>query len=231
MRSPRRLLLDKRMLQKNNISTDPPSPDSLFWKMWNECESIAYDAFNTDFIQGIGKGTLDPIKYGAFYVSDGFYCFNGRDCYGAAVCRADDKGLHDFLKGKYESYVSFDNDFSKTWHIREASGIIPIDVCKEYSNYETTITSHEDVIYTIALMLPCEYLWPWLASQLPSPQSSNVYAKWITENSDLQNAYAMGNYLEQYRADHPGEIDDNRAIEIYRQAMTFEYRNFAAATL
>jgi hypothetical protein len=44
------------------------------------------------------------------------------------------------------------------------------------------------------------------------------------------SAYAMGNFLDKYQADHRGEIDESNAIQIYKQAMTYEYRNFAAAT-
>jgi thiaminase (transcriptional activator TenA) len=231
MRNPRRLMLTKKMLQDYDLSTTPPPPNSLFWKMWETCTDIAQEALRTDFIQGISKGILDPVKYGAFYVSDGYYCFNGAESYLAAECRAKDETLKMFLLQKYQGYIDYDKDLTKIWHLRDARGIVPIDVCKEYSNYEATITSHEDPIYSIPLMLPCEFIWYWLAKQLYPPSSSNLYAAWITMNSESpDSAYAMGNFLDKYQADHRGEIDESNAIQIYKQAMTYEYRNFAAAT-
>ena len=79
-------------------------------------------------------------------------------------------------------------------------------------------------------MIPCEYLWAWLARQLPTPSPSNLYAAWINENNDPTGAYKMGNYLDTYMAANPGVVDQQDAISIYAAAMNYELQNFADAT-
>lgn len=228
MKNPRRLLLTDELIEKHNLSISPPPPESLFWKMWNSCTGIANQALATEFIQGIKLGNLDPVKYGGFNVSDAYYCFNGAQDYLAAESRAEDETLKAFLFQKYQSYQEYNKEFPETWHIRDARGVVPIDVCKLYSEFESNVASHEEPIYCIVMMIPCEYLWYWLADQLAPPVPGNLYALWITENNDPSGAYAMGNFLDSYQKDHP--IDESKAIQIYTQAMTYEEQNFAAAT-
>ena len=231
MKNPRRVALNDELIKKHNLSTSSPPPESLFWKMWNACVNIANQALATDFIQGIKLGNLDPVKYGGFNVSDAYYCFNGSQDYLAAESRAEDEVLKAFLLQKYQSYQKFNEEFPKIWHIKDASGVVPIEVCKRYLEFESTVASQEEPIYCIVVMLPCEYLWYWLANQLAPPTANNLYAPWITGNDSPNGAYAMGNFLDAYQQNHPGAIDENKAIEIYTQAMSYEVENFAAATL
>ncbi len=79
-------------------------------------------------------------------------------------------------------------------------------------------------------MLPCEYLWAWLAAQMNTPTSQNVYGGWITGNNDPSGSYAMGNFLVEYMAVNPGVIDQKLANDIYAWANFYEYANFSAAT-
>ena len=230
VRNPRRIVLTAEMKAKYKLSEEPPPPDSVFWKMWDACTRIAQESLATDFIQGIKNGTLDPVKYGAFNVSDAYYCFHGAQDYLAAESRASDETLKAFLLSKYNSYQKYNEEWPKTWHVRDVRGVVPIDVCREYAEYESTIASHEDPIYAIPLMLPCEYLWAWLAYELEPPGPGNLYAPWITENDDPTGAYALGNFLNSYMEEHPDAVDEAKATGIYTQAMTYEQRNFAAAT-
>lgn len=45
--------------------------------MWNDSQDIARQALQTDFVQGIKHGNLDPTCYGTFNVSDIYYCYKG----------------------------------------------------------------------------------------------------------------------------------------------------------
>ncbi|MDH3892693.1 MAG: TenA family transcriptional regulator [candidate division Zixibacteria bacterium] len=230
MRSPRRLVLSDELIAKHSMVTDPPPQDSLFWKMWNACTQIAADALATGYIQGIKAGNLDPVKYGAFMVSDAYYCFNGAQDYLAAETRTSDPELKAYLLAKYSSYQKYNQTFPDIWHVRDARGVVPLDICKEYSAWESTVASHEDPVYTVVALLPCEYIWYWLANQLAPPTPGNLYAEWITDNDSPKGAYAMGNYLVKYMAENPGVIDETKAIQLYTQAITYEQKNFAAAT-
>jgi len=230
MKNPRKIVLSDKMIKEHNLSTQPPPPDSLFWEMWNASEKIAHEALGTQFIKGIQSGTLDPVEYGGFNVSDAYYCFNGADDYLSAYNRAGDATLKYFLLSKHQSYEKYNKDFPKTWRIKDASGVVPTDVCKMYSAFETNIAADTNSIYTIIAMLPCEFLWYWLANQMTPASPSNLYSKWISGNDDPSGAYVMGNFLDYYQNAYPGVIDNDTAIQIYKTAMTFEFKNFQSAS-
>lgn len=227
MRSPRRLAPD--VITGLDGAETPPPASSLFWTMWNASVSTAQDALGTEFIQGIAAGNLDPVRYGGFNVNDAYYCFNGADDYLSASNRASDSGLESFLRAKYESYLKYNETFPTTWRVQNGDSVIPYPACALYSLYERLIAVVSPPIYSVIVMIPCEYLWAWLAAQLAPPDPSNLYAPWITENNDPSGAYKMGNYLDTYMAANPGVVDQDDAVAVFRQAMTFELENFAAA--
>jgi thiaminase/transcriptional activator TenA len=229
MKNQRRINLADEMIAKHSLCTDPPPPDSLFWAMWDSCTRIAQEALQTPFIQGINAGTLDPVVYGSFNVNDAYYCFNGAPDYYSAAQHSVDPVLRLFLLAKYNSYQRYNTTFPQTWRIKDATSIIPFDVCLQYSEYETNIAADYDPIYCLIVMLPCEYLWSWLGEQLSPPSSQNLYAPWVTGNNDPSGAYAMGNFLDAYQKANPDVIDQTTAIHIYTQAMSYEQQNFAAA--
>ena len=105
MKNNRAITVTEDLIKTHQLSSDSPPQDSLFWKMWRACESIANQALETDFIQGIQKGTLSPVTYGAFNVSDAYYCFHGAEDYKTAASRTDNEVLKSFLTKKHISYV------------------------------------------------------------------------------------------------------------------------------
>lgn len=229
MRNPRRIQLTGEDLRANNLSLDPPAPESLFWRLWNACQDTAQQALNTPFIQGIHHCTLDPVKYGALNVCDAYYCFKGANSYLAAASRTDDPVLKSFLLKKYASYEKYNEIFPKTWHVRDASSVVPTDINVKYAQLEADVASHADPIMCLVVMLPCEYLWYWLSDQMFPPDPNNLYAPWINGNHYPDGAYTMGNYLETYQQEH-GPIDFQAALAIYSAAMNYEKANFAEAT-
>ncbi|TDQ23894.1 TenA family transcriptional regulator [Tenacibaculum caenipelagi] len=227
MKNNRSTKLDQTFLTEYKLSTAPPPTDTLFWKMWNACQDIANETLNTQFIQEIKSGTLNPVHYGGFNISDAYYCFKGAQDYLNAMDRASNPTLKAFLHKKYNSYQKYNDTFPKTWRIKDAEGIIPSEVCKLYSKFESMVASHQDPIYALIVMIPCEYLWAWLAAQLSPTSSKNLYAPWITGNNDPNGAYAMGNFLEEYQKENP--VDEKLATQLYTQAITYEYQNFNTA--
>ena len=113
----------------DGISTEPPPEDSLFWKMWKNSKDIAERSLNTDYIQGIKKGTLSPNSYGYSTVNDAYYCFEGPDNYHKAAQRTDDFALKKYLLALEKSYRDYNEDFVTNWHLKDASSIKPIQVC------------------------------------------------------------------------------------------------------
>lgn len=223
----RRIRITPKFVEKYNLSVDPPPQNSLFFKLWNSNINIANQALATLYIQGIKNGTLDPIKYGAFTVSDAYYCYEGAQGYLNAESQTQDPILKAFLLKKYESYNTYNQTFTSIWRLRDASGIVPLPPTLAYSDFEQDVASHQDPIYTLITMIPCEYLWYWLANQISPPVQGNLYASWITGNDYPDGAYTMGNFIEQYVKTNP--IDENLAMNLYSQAMNYELQNFISA--
>lgn len=212
-----------------SLTVDPPGSDSLFVKMWKNSEDIAQQVLDTKYFKGIQKGDLDPNAYGSLMVQDAYYCFKGRDDYSAAAAHAFDGDCHDFLMGKVESYDSYNEYYHTTWHIREAQSVIPGKAIAEYAEYESYVAGNLISPYLFCVMLPCEYLWNWIANRLSkdTPQNS-LYYFWIEGNGGTPNgAYQMANILERYRS----SLDESKANEIFRKAMTHELNVFSSATI
>lgn len=210
----------------------PPPSDSLFWALWNQSTDLAKAACGTEFVQGIGNGTLDPVAYGGFNVNDAYYCFNGADDYATAATRTTDPNLEAYLQAKAQSYEKYNQIFPVVWHVKDAAGVVPFPVCVQYSEFETTVATQDDPIYALIVMLPCEYLWSWLAQQIAAQSPpGNLYQPWIGDNDDDSGAFKMGNFLYSYMQANPGVVDPGIATQLYRSAMDFELENFQAGTL
>ncbi len=50
-------------------------------KLFSESMDLANEALDTQFIQGIKAGTLDPTVYGGYTVQDAAYVYNGQRCF------------------------------------------------------------------------------------------------------------------------------------------------------
>ncbi|WP_428622132.1 hypothetical protein, partial [Sedimenticola sp.] len=211
MRNSRSLIDHDHLIKRHRLNTNPPSPDSLFWKMWNAGGSgIAKKALDTGFLQGIKDGNLDPIKFGAFNVSDIYYCFSGAKDYGKAAERTADPVLSDYLLNKQGSYNKYNKSACATWSLTGPQSVSPTPTAIKYSAFERSVAKGtakegdvEDPIFTLIAMLPCEFLWAWLAEQLAPPLHGNIYANWITSNAYPTGAYAMGNFLQDYISKNP----------------------------
>lgn len=205
-----------------------PPQSYLFWKMWNSCIGIANEVLKTDYFKGIVTGRLDPNAYGSLMVEDAYYCMKGRDSYSAGATHAYDEHCKDFLLAKCESYDNYNQYYHETWHIREAGGVLPGLDIKGYADYEAYVAGNLISPYLFCVMLPCEYLWTWIANTLDSvtPKDS-LYRFWIDGNKgEPTGAYQMATILEEYRS----VINEDQAMEIFKKAMEFELKVFTSAT-
>ena len=67
-----------------------------------------------------------------------------------------------------------------------------------------------DPVYTLIVMLPCEYLWGWLAEQMLPTTKGNLYNFWITDNNSSKGAFTIGNFMHEYNKHHPIDRDGQR---------------------
>lgn len=229
MRNPRAFLETPQLVLQRFAARTPPPVASLFWNLWSESSDIASKALQTPFIQGIASGTLDPVTYGRYHVSDAYYCFHAADDYLLAAARATDPVLKAYLAAKHASYTAYNNTFPATWHITDAAGIEPGQACRAYSRFERDVVSKEMPVYVLVAMLPCEHLWPWIALRIGPPKKGNLYRRWIEQNSDMGGAFAIGNVLDEFEERRPGVLCRDKAMRIYRRAMAYEWMNFETA--
>ena len=219
------------LIAQHKIPSTRPPESSLFWKMWNSVAVIAEDTLSLPYLQGIRNGTLDPNVYGGYNVADAYYCFKGADAYKVAISHTEvESPLWAFMKKKFDGYKKYNDTFPDTWHVSSAAAVTPPKITKDYSDFEDRVARNLPPIYTLIAMLPCEYLWAWLAFQMAPAQPGNVYAAWINDNNDPSGAYVMGNFLDMYMKLNSGVVDEERAVQTYGRAQYFEYANFAAAT-
>lgn len=233
MRSPRRIDFHHEALKPIPLKDTAPPPDSITWKLWLASDEIAREALNTDFIQGIKNGHLDPNHYGQYTVQDAVYCHHAQEDYQALENRASahgHPGLAAFAKARYTGYGTYIVETFKAWHIANVSAINPGEAARTYIDFEHSIATRWQPIYGVIAMIPCDQLWAYLATELgDDADPGNLYSFWITENSGWKGAYRLDNFVDDWLAEHPGVYDWDSALFVFQSCMTCEVNSFRAA--
>lgn len=234
MRSPRRIDFSHKALAAIPLNDKAPPPeDSISWALWLECRDIAEQTLSTDYLQGIKNGNLDPNIYGQYTLQDAVYCHHAQDDYQAIEKRALADGhpqLAAFAKARYDRYVSYNTETFNDWHIADAKAVSPGDAAQAYIDFEHLIANKWHPIYGVIGMIPCDQLWTWLATEMTGDfGSGNLYSFWITENADWGGAYRLGNFVDDWFAEHRRNYDRDAALFVYRSCMTCELNFFKSA--
>ncbi|MEM7245712.1 MAG: TenA family transcriptional regulator [Acidobacteriota bacterium] len=231
-RSPRRLG-DAPSLQSVDVPTTPPPEDSISWKLWLGAQDLARDALQSDFVQGIANGSLDPNAYGHYSIQDVAYCVHGESDYAKTVERANAAGepvLAAFAQARHDSYRSYTSSLLESWHLNNDQAVTPGPAARAYIDFEQMVASTLPPIYLIVAMIPCDQLWPWLAEQVgPKVKPGNVYAFWPKENGGWHGAYRLDNFVDRWFADHPDQHDEATATWVFRSCVTGEVNFFRSA--
>ncbi|MFI3322359.1 MAG: hypothetical protein R3Y50_07520 [Rikenellaceae bacterium] len=205
--------------------------ETLYKKLISNSEAIdtMTNVLSTDYFKGIINASLDPNDYGALAVEDVYYCLKGAADYSAAAAACSDMYLRNFLKLKENKYNDYNEIYRTAWHLRDSYGIVPGKSIKNYANYEAYVSGSLDPIYTLVVMLPCEYLWWWIAYQLNNiVKADNLYRFWVDWNykETPKGAIQMGEYIERNRS----LIDEDLALTIFKTALNHELEVFINAT-
>lgn len=215
---------------------DPPKPgpDARSSILWAACQEIAQAALNSDFMQELGRGTLDPTTYGQYTVQDCAYCASAADDYKMVhelATAAEEKNLAKIAETHYTSYESWVvNTYLPDWHIGNPDALVLNEAGKEYIDHERAACTTLHPIYGVLAQLPCERLWPWLAEQLkPGSPSGNVYHFWIKENYDYKTSFLLSNTIDQHFNKHPDQYDDAVALWVLKGSVTGEANMFLTA--
>lgn len=233
-RSPRRLDIDHPALVPIRLNDEAPPPgDSFSWKLWTSCADLAQEALHTEYIRAIADGILDPNIYGQYTLQDAIYCHYGQADYQALEQRATKAGeteIAAFAKARWQGYASYNARNFEAWHIRDVDGVALSEPERLYIDFEHEIATERAPIFGLLAMIPCDQLWPWLATQLKDRAGpGNLYSFWIQENGDWGGAYRLDNFVDAWVADHPGECEYEDALFVYRSCMTCEVNLFRYA--
>jgi thiaminase/transcriptional activator TenA len=213
-----------------NVKDYPyPDPDSLAGQIWGSGADIRQQALNTDFIQGIKNGTLNPDDYMTYNIQDWAYLTHEIDDLATAVNKSSGD-IQIALKDRYDSYVSYSQEEFQQYNVLEGAINAVVDVKDafgSYINFTQTIVANYPPQYVLVSVLPCEQLWPWLGQAINgSAVTPNAYSGWITGNADSgHGAFLIENFINN----HTDLFDKNLSIEIFRQGMNEEYRCFNEA--
>ncbi len=234
MRSPRRIDTSHQALAAIPLNDKAPPPaDSISWALWLASRDIAQQALTTDYVQGLKKGTLDPNNYGQYTLQDAVYCYHAQDDYQTLESRASAEGhgqLAAFAKARLDSYVSYNKETFKAWHITDAKALSPADAAQTYIDFEHLLAQQWHPIYGLIGMIPCDQLWPWLATELKGDAGAgNLYSFWITGNADWGGAYRLDNFIDDWIAANQQDYDWDSALFVYRSCMTCELNFFKSA--
>lgn len=223
--------LTKKFLQEQNLTIYDPDTDSFLYQAFQNNLDCAKQALSTSYLQGIKHGNLDPDTYGAFIIQDTYYCFHGV----ATLEKACDLAIHEptmrvilqYIKDAYKGYC--DHTLEAKWHLISTGSITVRPSLKAYTEFEYKVATSEPLIYTIVALLPCYYLWSWLALQMKDYDPSNIYKNWIEDNLDMDPSSILSHFLECYRKASPSLFDEAKAMDIFKKSMNFELMNFRDA--
>lgn len=205
-------------------SAPPRQPDSLAAHLWNASQDLAQAALESDYIQGIKQGTLNPNNFGQYSVQDVAYCHNGLEDWKAVATRAQQPDIKAFAEARVKSWAKYAQETYGAWHISDPAAVQLSVAAQTYSAFESEVAHHYDPLYTVVVMIPCDRLWYWLANQIKSGSSAtNVYDFWINGNSASDNgAHQMENVVDT----HAAQLDEDTALHVYRTAMLGEVNFF-----
>ncbi|OWF39042.1 uncharacterized protein LOC110465552 [Mizuhopecten yessoensis] len=225
LRNPRLSLHVHDIAKRKVVKTDL---EPLSQYLWEQTESTRQKALATYFVQGVGKGNLNPTAFGGFMVQDSVYCYKAKGSIDVAASRAQEGDLKAYLQKESGSYESYYQDLFTKWHIKDATGIDLDPACQSYAEYEHLVASTKDTIYMIVAMIPCMKLWPWLGQQLQT-FNHGVYTDWYNANFDP--TYDGYKQLDEFVDTAGTTIDKETALKVYSRCMEGEYEFFNSAQL
>lgn len=225
---PKMALETTASLRRHAKSSKKSSEKSLSEIMWEAAFPIAKQALQTNYIQGIKYGDLDPNDYGNYTVQDAIYCYQSTEQYKRLVHTTTDAQIKTFAQKQVKNYEEYTKVLFDKWSIADPPNCINLSPnLKKYIDYKSEVLRNENSLYFILANIPCLRLWSWLANELKDriEVSANLYSFWIRDNLDP----SYSNILEDFVNSKADELDSGKAISVYKQCMQGEFDFFALA--
>ena len=217
--------------QANIIKRDAaPNQDGFLMRAFNQNIESAESAYASPFIDGIRTGQLNPDRYGSVLVMDAFYCYEAAKSIWE-VCKkthTTDPQLYALQSKLYNGYTKYNSTFYEHWHILTSKSVSPTDNFRAYAEHERNVALNEDPIYLFPALLPCYYLWYWMANKIANDPSAapGIYNGWVEcNNYEPHSAYLIDDLITQWISDGR-EWNEEKAMGIFSKSMEFENKVF-----
>ncbi len=224
-------LTSEDLAQERTLLRGPgPVPDGFLTRAFRASTEAANTAYRSPFIDGIRTGSLSPDRYGAVNVLDAYYCYEAAKSIweGCRKSQAADQGLYRLQSRLYNGYAAYNATFYEYWHVLTSKSVSPTDHFREYAAHERAVSLNDEPIYLLAALLPCYYLWYWMADKIHKDPAASpgVYRGWVDGNrGDPLTAYLVDEFINQWRlAGRP--FDEAKAIRIFATSMEYESKVF-----
>ena len=230
---PRLVDFTHELLAALDLDHAQPAAGSISEKLWAACQDLANDALKSDFMQGIGKGTLSPDNYGQYTIQDCAYCVDAADDYKTMADRANaasETKVAAFATARYTSFAKYNVAMLPAWHVGKADALALNKAAEQYIAHEHNVANTLEPIYGVITQIPCSQLWPWLCEQLKAGSPAhNVYGFWLTENDSMHGAHRLDNFVDTWFAANPDKYDWDTALFAMQGSMTGEVNLFRSA--
>lgn len=228
LKSPRKIKFNFNVLPQDESF---PGRSSFSQDLFNNETSIKIRnaAKESKFIQGMATGTLDPDDYGGYMVQDAAYCFNAVGAFDYAAQQMQVQGKPEFsllYRVQSESYKSYNQEFVKTWRLKNTDSVVMGPAAEMYVGYESAL-SRQDARFLCIAMLPCTMLWPWIAGELiDSVDEKNPYYGWFEDNKPDTNDKSR---LEKFVDFFFTPEDKEKSLLIFHEGLINELNFFRDA--
>ena len=216
-------------LRSLNAVNEPPSDDGFLITTFNKYIDSANSAYSSEFIQGIKNGSLDPERYGCLNVLDAYYCYRAASSMWKAAekVKTVDETAYSMLVQLYNGYSKYNAVYKDHWHIQTITDILPTDNFRLYADHEEKQADNEDVLYFLVSILPCYYLWSWMANKIDKDSSSDpgLYKFWVDGNKGVPSTAAV---VDKFINERTGSSvwDLQKAEKIFATSLDFENKVF-----
>lgn len=221
-----------RMMQTSGLMTalgvgdkNSPPRDSYFWRLWEANKNKAMQMLNSNFVQGIKNGSLDPQTFGAIAMNEAYCSVRAEHGYMQASQRKDNtnQDVQKYFKLMHGHCSQYNKQFAKTWHMSEERETLekclnPIKPTKDYADHESEVLTTYPSMFALVAVLPRMYLCSWIAQQLTQPMADENTYSWIVAHQNPESAYVIGNFLEKFT----NSINFDKALRIYSKSMDYE---------
>ncbi|QLE40620.1 TenA family protein [Nostoc sp. C052] len=155
---------------------------TLSKELWAANQDLAQACLEHPFVQGIGDGTLEQVKFAYYVGQDAFFLEAFARAYSIAAAKAPDwlgfTTFHNLASGVLEE-LRLHSNYASEWGVNLHS-VEPAPATRRYTDFLLATAWGGDVGLTAAAMAPCMGLYAFLGEKLASNGIPNhQYSNWI----------------------------------------------------